>query len=59
MVVGHVDDILVALHSEYAMNSFFDSLAVYLTIERKGKPKTLLAMDIQWGPGFGVQISGA
>lgn len=46
MVVGHVDDIFVALYTQDSIDQFFNSLSGYITIERKGQPHTLLGMEI-------------
>ena len=57
LVIAHVDDILTALKKE-TKEAFWSHLSKYVTIERKGKPETLLGMHLEWFPNS-IKISGA
>ena len=46
LVIAHVDDILTALKKETS-EAFWTHVSKYVTIERKGRPETLLGMHLE------------
>ena len=56
-MVVHVDDFLVALLTQLAIEEFFTVLSGYVTIEPKGRPRMLLGLELEWEE-TNVRISG-